>query len=61
MVRVSSACLCGYFVTTFPTFSIDALMAAARQEGVEFNFEGSIHLADDPFPPPRLNDRCLFS
>jgi len=29
-----------------PTFSIDALMAAARQEGVEFNFEGSIHVAD---------------
>ena len=29
-----------------PTFSIDALMAAARQEGVEFNFEGPIHPAD---------------
>jgi hypothetical protein len=34
-----------------PTFSIDALMAAARQEGVEFNFEGPMHVAD----PSRLN------
>src|SRR6516162_7418980 len=29
-----------------PTFSIDGLMVAARQERVEFNFEGPIHLAD---------------
>jgi hypothetical protein len=27
-----------------PTFSLDALMASARQEGVEFSFEGPIHL-----------------
>jgi hypothetical protein len=26
-----------------PTFSLDALMASARQEGVEFNFDGPIH------------------
>jgi hypothetical protein len=27
-----------------PTFSLDALMTSARQEGVEFSFEGPIHL-----------------
>jgi hypothetical protein len=27
-----------------PTFSLDALMASARQEGVEFNFDGPIHI-----------------
>jgi hypothetical protein len=27
-----------------PTFNLDALMASARQESVEFNFDGPIHL-----------------
>jgi hypothetical protein len=27
-----------------PTFSLDALMASARHAGVEFNFDGPIHL-----------------
>ena len=27
-----------------PTFSLDALMVSARQEGIEFNFDGPIHL-----------------
>jgi hypothetical protein len=27
-----------------PTLSLDALMASAEQEGVEFNFDGSVHL-----------------
>ena len=26
-----------------PTFSLDALMVSARQEGIEFNFDGPIH------------------
>ena len=32
--------LCGLI----PTFSLDALMVSARQEGIEFNFDGPIHL-----------------
>jgi hypothetical protein len=31
--------LCGLI----PTFSLDALMVSARQEGIEFNFDGPIH------------------
>jgi hypothetical protein len=27
-----------------PTFSLGALMGSARQDGVEFNFDGPIHL-----------------
>jgi hypothetical protein len=27
-----------------PTFSLDALMVSARQEGIEFSFDGPIHL-----------------
>jgi len=27
-----------------PTFSLDALMVSARREGIEFNFDGPIHL-----------------